>query len=337
MKRKITMILTLVLMLTVVTAFAADGSSVRVSLIRRADHFGDQTILKAFLSDNDVAANARWYVCEKYVEGAREWKYAGHGPCLYVELTEDAVKCGYRCRVPNGPTSAVFVFRNVTYAREEAETAAENIEMENAVQDASAQGELDLPETPEDMNMESAETNPEMMESKNEEELFGFEKTPEDLNAEIIAADGVSMRLKPLDGSNELIRIEKNTVVHVLSLSKEWAQIGIDMEDEERTGYVRKKTIKLLPNAEPLVAPRTWVEAEAKDQQAGDAVDEGTTLYLCVDPGVYEDLVRIQWQCDYGIRDKWQDIPEAGAKRYPILLNPQTITYLYRVELVIDE
>ena len=169
-------------------------------------------------------------------------------------------------------------------------------------------------------------------------EEIEFIETPEDLNALMTVPEGTSMLLKPLDGSDEVILLPENTVVRVVALSTEWAMIEILAGDEVTyTGYVRKETIKLLPTKEPLPTPVTWVESETPEKENDGVAYEGETMYLCVDASVYENLVRISWQCDYGIRGNWQDIPGGEGNRYPIVVNSKNVNYLYRVMLTIDD
>lgn len=229
-------------------------------------------------------------------------------------------------------------------AEEDPETeTAEGTEVEDEVSDAENTGEevtfkFETIDEIEKLLEESLEENAELTKNEETEEEIEFIETPEDLNAIMTVPEGTSILLKPLDGSDEVILLPENTVVRVVALSMEWAMIEILAGDEVTyTGYVRKETIKLLPTKEPLPTPVTWVESETPEKENDGVAYEGETMYLCVDASVYENLVRITWQCDYGIRGNWQDIPGGEGNRYPIVVTSKNVNYLYRVMLTIDD
>lgn len=229
-------------------------------------------------------------------------------------------------------------------AEEDPETEiAEGTEVEDEVSDAENTGEevtfkFETIDEIEKLLEESLEENAELTKNEETEEEIEFIETPEDLNAIMTVPEGTSILLKPLDGSDEVILLPESTVVRVVALSTEWAMIEILTGDEVTyTGYVRKETIKLLPTKEPLPTPVTWVESESHEKENDGVAYEGETMYLCVDASVYENLVRISWQCDYGIRGNWQDIPGGEGNRYPIVVTSKNVNYLYRVMLTIDD
>lgn len=229
-------------------------------------------------------------------------------------------------------------------AEEDPETeTAEGTEVEDEVSDAENTGEevtfkFETIDEIEKLLEESLEENAELTKNEETEEEIEFIETPEDLYAIMTVPEGTSILLKPLDGSDEVILLPESTVVRVVALSTEWAMIEILAGDEVTyTGYVRKETIKLLPTKEPLPTPVTWVESETPEKENDGVAYDGETMYLCVDASVYENLVRITWQCDYGIRGNWQDIPGGEGNRYPIVVNSKNVNYLYRVMLTIDD
>lgn len=427
MKRIIALFLAFTMLMAVVSAEA--GIGVLIRRVRKAQYFGDTGMVKAFRTDEQVDPHTQWEVCKDYVSGNRHWERIGVGPCLSVKLDHESVNNGYRCKLPDGTTSAVYVFTGITERPDEPDVAEEKTEevpeTETAgdpeAEDETAEteaaedevsfefesaDELDETETAGDPEAEDETIETEAVEDElsfefgtadelerwleesgqadieltentaieamseagnaepieknvadelemvtegnkeNEDEIgeeiieeeIEFIETPEDLNAMMIVPGGTSMRIKPKDGSDEVILLEENTVARVVALSTEWAMIEITEDDEVTcTGYVRKETIKLLPTQEPLPTPVTWVESETPEKEKDGVVYEGETLYLCMDASVYENLVKIRWQCDYGIRGNWQDIPGAEGNRYPIVVTSKNVNYLFRAKLTIDD
>ena len=461
MKRIIALFLVFAMLMAAVSAEA--GIGVLIRRVRKAQYFGDTGMIKAFRTDEQVDPHTQWEVCVDYVSGKRHWKRIGVGPCLSVKLDHESVNNGYRCKLPDGSISSVYIFTGITerpdeldVAEEQTNETGEEEQQENAPEaqpgevkpaeetteqgtekNAPAETEEAIPEVKEEEKTENLSTergmeelvteelitdqtedvpetenaeDPEVEDETNETEAaedevsFEFEsadelerlleesrqadteltedtaieamsetgnvepiektvadeseavaedteeneneigeeiefiETPEDLNAMMIVPGGTSMLIKPEDGSDEVLLLEENTVVRVVALSTEWAMIEITEDDAVTcTGYVRKETIKLLPTKEPLPTPATWVESENLEKENDGVVYEDETLYLCVDASVYEKLVKIRWQCDYGVRGNWQDIPGAEGNRYPIVVTSKNVNYLFRAMLTIDD
>lgn len=287
------------------------------------------------------------YRC-KLSDGTTSWEY------LFTDITERPAEHETEEIVPIETEEQATEEQTIEEPAEETESdepaeedpeteTAEGTEVEDEVSDAENTGEevtfkFETIDEIEKLLEESLEENAELTKNKETEEEIEFIETPEDLNAIMTVPEGTSILLKPLDGSDEVILLPENTVVRVVALSTEWAMIEILAGDEVTyTGYVRKETIKLLPTKEPLPTPVTWVESETPEKENDGVAYEGETMYLCVDASVYENLVRISWQCDYGIRGNWQDIPGGEGNRYPIVVNSKNVNYLYRVMLTIDD
>lgn len=287
------------------------------------------------------------YRC-KLSDGTTSWEY------LFTDITERPAEQETEEIVPAETEEQATEEQTIEEPAEETESdepteedpeteTAEGTEVEDEVSDAENTGEevtfkFETIDEIEKLLEESLEENAELTKNEETEEEIEFIETPEDLCAIMTVPEGTSILLKPLDGSDEVILLPESTVVRVVALSTEWAMIEILAGDEVTyTGYVRKETIKLLPTKEPLPTPVTWVESETPEKENDGVAYEGETMYLCVDASVYENLVRISWQCDYGIRGNWQDIPGGEGNRYPIVVNSKNVNYLYRVMLTIDD
>lgn len=287
------------------------------------------------------------YRC-KLSDGTTSWEY------LFTDITERPVEQETEEIVPAETEEQATEEQTIEEPAEETESdepaeedpeteTAEGTEVEDEMSDTENTGEevtfkFETIDEIEKLLEESLEENAELTKNEETEEEIEFIETPKDLYAIMTVPEGTSILLKPLDGSDEVILLPESTVVRVVALSTEWAMIEILAGDGVTyTGYVRKETIKLLPTKEPLPTPVTWVESETPEKENDGVAYDGETMYLCVDASVYENLVRISWQCDYGIRGNWQDIPGGEGNRYPIVVTSKNVNYLYRVMLTIDD
>ena len=121
-KKVISFLLAVTMLMTVCGVMAeeeqvAAPASVTVIKNTAGHYFGDTVMLRAAVKNAEISSEIRWEVAPGYLSGVTDnWQPIGSGEHVYILLTPSAVSSGFRCIMPTGEVSPVYVFSGITEA-----------------------------------------------------------------------------------------------------------------------------------------------------------------------------------------------------------------------------
>ena len=166
----------------------AAPASVTVIKNTAGHYFGDTVMLRAAVKNAEISSEIRWEVAPGYLSGATDnWQPIGSGEHVYILLTPSAVSSGFRCIMPTGEVSPVYVFSGIT------EAPAEEIVIEEPAEEIAEEVTTE----------ETSEENTEEVITEEAAEEIAEEVIPEE------AAEEIAEEVIPEEAAEEIAE-EKN-------------------------------------------------------------------------------------------------------------------------------
>ena len=376
MKKVISLLLAVLLvMMSVGNVLAEEETntvSVRVVRMKGARYYGDTAMLMASVQNAEVSDDIRWEISAGYVlNGTENWQVAGYGERFSVKLTWEIVNSGFRCVLPTGEVSGVYVFNGITEAPAE-EVPAEITEEVTVETETEEITEEVVEEIIEEVTIEEAVeeiieevTVEEAIEEITEEETI--EEAVEEIIEEVtIEEDATEEIIEEVTIEAEEIT-EEEIIAEITEDETEVAEVVIEEIPEEDTADETETEEPAVENmTEELKTEKENAEEKkiitAEGETLEDIQAKGTlmqSVYDVLDPNRHIDLyiiygkemvtagdtIRIvavlygyenveytlQWQETGDNGKTWFDIPNATTNEYAFILSSDNYDHLWRI------